>query len=68
MYARIVLAVASGRNEIKSPGSGAAPSAAELDRSANVYISFETMSVSPPTERANSDVSSKIGRRISRKL
>ncbi len=65
IYARIVLAVASGRKLIKS---GTAAASAELERSSKVYISFDTMSVSPPTERANSDVSSKIGNRISRKL
>jgi len=37
-------------------------------RSSQVYISFETMSVSSPTPRANSEVSSKIGVRISPKL
>ena len=36
-------------------------------RSINVYISFETTSVSKPIERANRSVSSKIGRRISPK-
>src|SRR5579884_1272864 len=36
-------------------------------RSGNVYISLETMSVSPPTARAKSSVGSKIGTRISPK-
>src|SRR5262244_1522154 len=34
-------------------------------RSSNEYISFETISVSPPTARANSSVGSKMGGRIS---
>ena len=37
-------------------------------RSSHVYISFETMSVSSPTPRANNSVASKIGVRISWKL
>ena len=66
MYARIVLAVASGRKLIKSPASAVASD--DVDRSGKLYISFETISVSPPTERANNEVSSNIGSRISRKL
>jgi hypothetical protein len=58
----MVLAVASGRRLIKSPGSVAA--SADADRSGKLYISFETISVSPPTDLAKSDVSSKIGSRI----
>ena len=53
--ARTTPAVASGRRVSEPPS-----------RSANVYISFATMSVSAPMPRANSSVSSKIGVRISR--
>ena len=48
---------------------GAVPSARSVSErpplSSKVYISFETMSVSSPTERTNRSVSSKIGVRIS---
>ena len=53
--ARTTPAVASGRRVSEPPS-----------RSANVYISFATMSVSAPMPRAKSSVSSKIGVRISR--
>ena len=52
--ARTTPAVVSGRRVTESSPA------------ANVYISFATMSVSPPMPRANSSVSSKIGVRISR--
>ena len=52
---RTMPAVASGRSVSEPPS-----------RSAKVYISFETMSVSAPMPRANSSVSSKTGVRISR--
>src|SRR5262249_34811725 len=64
MYARQTLAVASGRKEIISLADS---SFADSDDAAKVYISFETMSVSPPTARANNSVGSKIGGRISPK-
>ncbi len=54
MYARTTDAVASGRKLID-----------DSSRSSNEYISLETISVSRPTERANSSVGSKIGSRIS---
>ena len=55
MYARTTDAVASGRKLIDDSES----------RSSNEYISFDTMSVPAPIERANSSVGSKIGSRIS---
>src|SRR5215471_15467838 len=56
MYARQTLAVASGRKLVELSS-----------RSSKLYISFETMSVSPPTARANNSVGSKMGGRISPK-
>ena len=55
MTARTMPAVASGRSVSEPPS-----------RSAKVYISFETMSVSAPMPRAKSSVSSKTGVRTSR--
>ncbi len=63
MYARTTPAVFSGRSVSDCDFSLAARA-----RSSHVYISFETMSVSSPTLRANSDVSSNTGVRISPKL
>ena len=54
--ARTTPAVASGRMVSESPL-----------RSAKVYISLETMSVSSPMDRANNSVRSKMGVRISLK-
>ena len=53
--ARTTPAVASGRSVTLSPS-----------RSSNVYISFETMSVSSPIERLKSSVRSSTGRRTRR--
>ena len=55
MYERRTDAVFSGRNVNELPS-----------RSENVYISLLTISVSSPTPRAKSAVSSRIGVRISR--
>ena len=54
MPARTTLAVFSGRSDRLSPL-----------RSAKVYISFSTMSVTSPIERLNSSVRSSSGVRIS---
>src|SRR5258707_12594581 len=60
MYARTTPAVFSGRSVRLC-----ALSLSARARSSHVYISLETISVSSPTLRANSAVSSKIGVRIS---